>query len=138
MDKLIIAQKLESIRRCIERVASRCPASVDALASNIDAQDIVILNLSRAVQLCVDIASHIVADTQRPAPATMGEAIEELYVLGAIDRETATRIRKAIGFRNIATHNYEAMNWAIVYAICTLGLEDFKAFTKQVATYCGL
>lgn len=138
MDKLIIAQKLESIRRCLERVASRCPTSADALANDIDAQDIVVLNVSRAVQLCVDIASHIVADTQRPAPATMGEAIEELHLLGAIDRETATRIRKAIGFRNIATHNYEAMNWAIVYAVCTTGLADFKTFTRQVASHCGL
>ena len=138
MDKLLIAQKLESLRRCIERVDSKCPPSADALANNIDAQDIVVLNLSRAVQMCVDIASHLVAQTQRPAPATMGEAIEELHVLGAIDADTATHLRKAVGFRNIATHNYETMNWAIVYSICTVGLKDFKTFAKQVAAHSGL
>jgi uncharacterized protein YutE (UPF0331/DUF86 family) len=138
MDKLLIAQKLESLRRCIERIDSKCPPSADALGNDIDAQDIVVLNLSRAVQFCVDIASHVVAQTQRPAPATMGDAIEELHVLGAIDEDTAIRLRKAVGFRNIATHNYEAMNWAIVYSICTAGLKDFKTFAKQVATYSGL
>ena len=102
MDRGIVEQKLEALRHCVERAAQRCPESAASLESDPDAQDILVLNLSRSVQLSVDIASHIVAGTSAPAPATMGQAFESLFQLGIIDRETAMRMRKAVGFQNIA------------------------------------
>lgn len=50
MDQELTAQKLESLRRCINRLETRCPASADDLTADLDAQDIVALNLTRAVQ----------------------------------------------------------------------------------------
>lgn len=58
MDWHLIEQKLESLRRCVRRVAEKCPNHADALAKDFDAQDILALNLTRAVQLCVDIGAH--------------------------------------------------------------------------------
>lgn len=56
MDREVIEQKLESLRRCLQRIETKCPAAAETLAADFDLQDIVALNLSRAVQLCVDIA----------------------------------------------------------------------------------
>lgn len=36
------------------------------------------LNLSRAVQLCVDIGAHIVSGLQVPPPDTMGQTFDLL------------------------------------------------------------
>ena len=44
-------------------------------------------------------------------------------------------MKKAVGFRNLAVHNYDAINWAIVHAITTQRLDDFKLFAKVVAQY---
>ena len=55
MDSDVVTAKLESLRRCIERVRTRTPASVEELSTDHDAQDIICLNLERAVQACVDI-----------------------------------------------------------------------------------
>ena len=52
MDREVIAQKLESLRHCLQRVETRCPADAQTLATDADLQDIVALNLSRAVQVC--------------------------------------------------------------------------------------
>jgi uncharacterized protein YutE (UPF0331/DUF86 family) len=43
-----------------------------------DLQDIIALNMTRAVQLCVDIAAHVVAERDQAPPGTMGEAFEHL------------------------------------------------------------
>jgi hypothetical protein len=59
MDRILIERKLDSLRRCLQRVTERCPASAEALAEDLDAQDIVSLKLTRAVQLCVDLAEHV-------------------------------------------------------------------------------
>lgn len=131
MDEQLVAQKLESLRRCIQRVESRLPENLDALLHDLDAQDIIALNLTRAVQMCVDIASHWLAEhTEATAPKTMGQAFEALARLGVIEVSLATRMRKSVGFRNVMIHNYDDVNWEIVFAICRYHLDDFRQFAR--------
>ncbi len=102
----VIEQKLESLRRALRRVEEKCPEDAIALAKNIDAQDILTLNLTRAIQLCVDIGAHLISQTELPSPETMGETFDTLSQLGVINTELAMRLKRAVGFRNIAVHNY--------------------------------
>jgi uncharacterized protein YutE (UPF0331/DUF86 family) len=78
MDWTVIEQKLESLRRCLRRVEEKYPPDVDTLAKDVDAQDILTLNLTRAVQLCVDIGAHLVTATQLSPPDTMGQTFDIL------------------------------------------------------------
>ena len=48
MDRLMLAEKLESLRRAVARIEQRRVDSADTLASDVDAQDILALNLTRA------------------------------------------------------------------------------------------
>jgi len=131
MDEQLVAQKLESLRRCIQRVESRLPENLDSLLDDLDAQDIISLNLTRAVQMCVDIASHWLAEhTEATAPKTMGQAFDALAQSGVIDPELAVRLRKSVGFRNVMVHNYDDVNWEIVYSICRNHLVDFREFAR--------
>ena len=132
MDREVIEQKLESLRSCVQRVQDKCPASAEILAGDVDSQDILALNLSRAVQLCVDIGAHFIASQSVPPPATMGQTFDALAEIGIVGPELAVRMKNAVGFRNIAVHNYEAINWHIVYAIATRHLSDFKAFARAI------
>ncbi|MGS1013646.1 HepT-like ribonuclease domain-containing protein [Rhodanobacter sp. UC4450_H17] len=38
----------------------------------------------------------------------------------------------AVGFRNIAVHSYNAIDWAIVHAIATCHLGDFEDFARLI------
>jgi uncharacterized protein YutE (UPF0331/DUF86 family) len=134
MDRELIEQKIESLRRCVERVRQKCPATPAALASDPDAQDILTLNLTRAIQLCVDIGAHLIATADNPAPGTMGQTFDVLTDMGVISGELALRMKKAVGFRNIAVHNYEAINWQIAHLIATRHMQDFTAFAAAVVT----
>ncbi|MFB9147138.1 DUF86 domain-containing protein [Halomonas alkalicola] len=131
MDQLLINQKLESLRRCVVRLESRCPDTLEALEADIDIQDILALNLTRAVQLCVDIAAHWIAEHHDlTSPITMGQSFEVLAERGVISRELADNMRKSVGFRNIVVHNYEAVNWQVVFSICQEHLGQFKQFAR--------
>ncbi len=133
MDPLIVERKLDSLYRCIRRVEDKCPADVAPLMTDPDLQDVIVLNLSRAVQLCVDLAAHLLADLNQPPPNTMGEAFDYLRDAKIISPELAQTLRKSVGFRNLAVHNYDNLNWAIVHAIATRHLPDFKAFAIAIA-----
>ncbi|HIJ23212.1 MAG: DUF86 domain-containing protein [Gammaproteobacteria bacterium] len=130
MDRELVAEKLESLRHCVERIEERCPVQLDVLEESLDHQDIVALNLTRAVQLSVDIAAHFIASHSMPPPQTMGEAFLQLQTGGILDQALSERMRKAVGFRNIAVHNYEVINWRIVHQICRHHLSDFKDFAQ--------
>ena len=57
---------------------AKAPSDVTQLRADIDLQDVLVLNLSRAVQLCVDMAAHVIAGQAWPPPNTMGEALTVL------------------------------------------------------------
>ena len=139
MAEQLIEQKLESLRRCVGRVQERIPATSEALADDPDSQDIVALNLTRAIQLCVDIASHWVSrHPELPAPQSMGESFELLARAGVIDPALATQLRHSVGFRNIMIHAYEEVDWRIVHAIGTEHLDEFRQFARHIAEAAGL
>lgn len=138
MDQVIIAEKLESLRRCVQRIEDKTPRDVGSLIRDIDLQDILVVNLTRAVQISVDIGSHIISSANQPMPQTMGDVFTKLQELGAISLDTGEQLKKAVGFRNIAVHSYEAINWEIVYAICRNSLRDFRQFAQEISKYASL
>ncbi len=73
MDPIVINQKLESIRRCLVRINEKSPETVAKLTNDPNLQDIIVLKLTRAIQLCVDIASHVISSSTEIAPNTVGE-----------------------------------------------------------------
>jgi uncharacterized protein YutE (UPF0331/DUF86 family) len=138
MDQEIISAKLESLRRCIERIKDKTPSSAETLIEDIDLQDILSINLERAVQICVDLASHIIAESDIPAAASMAESFELLCRLDLITPELAARMKNAVGFRNVAVHAYQQINWKIVYAIITTRLSDFVDYAGAISRAAGL
>ena len=132
MDKDVVAAKLESLRRCVERIEEKRPDSAQALLDNYDLQDIISVNLERAVQVSADIASHFLADTQECPPSSMGAGFESLAKSGTLSAELADRMRKAVGFRNISVHAYQEIDWQIVFSIITTRMDDFKEFSRSI------
>ncbi|MEO7623747.1 MAG: HepT-like ribonuclease domain-containing protein, partial [Gallionella sp.] len=82
MDREVVEQKLESLRHCLRRIETKCPMDAAMLVSDMDIQDIVSLNLSRAVQISVDIGAHLIAGMEVPPPDTMGQTFDLLAQQG--------------------------------------------------------
>ena len=133
MDREVVEQKLESLRRCINRIETKCPVDAATLVADIDLQDVVSLNLSRAVQISVDIGAHLIAGMEVSPPDTMGQTFDLLAQEGVLNKELAGSLKKAVGFRNIAVHSYENINWVIVHSIAKHHLSDFLEFAKIIA-----
>ncbi|MDA1275697.1 MAG: DUF86 domain-containing protein [Verrucomicrobia bacterium] len=132
MDRHIRDSKLESLRRCVSRIVEKRPASPEELEGDYDLQDILSLNLERAVQICVDLAASMIADLDVPAPQTMAEAFEILAQNKLLSERTANRMKKAVGFRNIAVYRYQEIDWQIVFNIAHQRVADFEAFARDV------
>ena len=105
MDSELVLAKLESLHRCLERVEAQHIHSLEDLQGSLDKQDIVVLNLERAVQLCVDIAAHLLSETGAPVPDTMAGTFRTLSAQGTLTPSLADKLCKAVGFKNIPSIN---------------------------------
>ncbi len=128
----VVRRKLESLRRCIGRIEDKRPETAEILKTNYDIQDIISLNLERAIQLSVDIGSYLLAESKQTPPNTMGEIFSELSSSEIITEDLADKLRKAVGFRNISVHEYQNVDWEIVFSIINRNIDDFKEFMRAV------
>jgi len=60
----------------------------------------------------------------------MGQVFDALASAGVISSRLAERMRKSVGFRNVMVHNYDEVNWQIVYSICHDHLDDFRDYAR--------
>lgn len=60
-----------------------------------------------------------------------------LAAADVIARDLAVRLKKAVGFRNIAVHNYEVIDWKVVHSIAQNHLSDFSDFAHAINARIG-
>lgn len=81
----------------------------------------------------MDLGTHVLSGLALPPPDTMGQTFDLLAQDGLLTPELALRLRKAVGFRNLAVHAYQSIDWDIVFSIATRHLRDFEDFARVVA-----
>ena len=129
----VIQNKLMSLKRCIDRIESKGPIKKKDITKNYDLQDIVALNLQRAIQISVDIASYIISKTNSSVvPSTMAQSFQILCDNKIISNEIAKKMQKNICFRNIAIHEYTALDWNIIHSITTSNINDFREYAIEI------
>lgn len=133
MDRDIIMRKLDSLARCVRRIEEKRPATLDELLKDVDIQDILSINLERAVQVSVDIGAHLIADLSVPPPRTMGDVFAVLTAEKLIPEESGLALRRAVGFRNLSVHAYDQVDWERVFDIVHQRLDDFRKFADAIA-----
>ncbi len=130
--------KLINLKNCVERIENKKPFTIQQLTSDFDLQDVVSLNMQRAIQICVDIAALIIAESNNRPPETMSSSFIILNSLGALPKEIEHALVKAVGMRNILVHEYTEINWTTVYRVTTEHMNVFKDFMTAILKYAKI
>lgn len=133
----IVINKAEIIERALARVRDTYASHREDLEQSFDAQDIILLNLQRACEASIDLAMHIVRVRALGLPKDSKTAFDLLHQAGEISAELADKLKRMTGFRNIAVHDYRALDWAIVRSVIEKGTLDLKAFAEAMVKKHG-
>jgi uncharacterized protein YutE (UPF0331/DUF86 family) len=133
VDKHLIARKITRIDDNLKEVKKFSSLSQDNFLNDKTAQGAILFYLTQAIQLCVDIAFHIVSDEGWELPGSQTEAFGELRKKGVIDEELMTTFIKIIGFRNMVIHDYEKLDMGRVFAIYQHHLNDLYRYCSELA-----
>ena len=66
-------------------------------------------------------------------PADSAEAFTLLERAGALTPATAARMRAMVGFRNVAVHQYQVLDQAILRAVVEKHLGDFADLCRELS-----
>ncbi len=128
----VVLNKIQTIERCLKRIREEYVGHEDSFEENYTKQDSVILNLERASQATIDIATHIVKTRNLGLPNTSRELFTMLLDDGIISKSICKEMQGMVGFRNIAVHDYQNLNIEIVVAIVQRHLGDFEGYIKEI------
>src|SRR5690606_28642184 len=89
--------------------------------------------LQQAIQICIDLAAHLVAESAGHRPETLSELFTGLAERGTIDADLAVRLGAMARFRNLLVHEYADVDAERVWEIVEHDLGDVDTFLGVVA-----
>ena len=132
----IILNKVSSIKKCVERAKQEhreaCAVGAKEFMENFSRQDAAVLNILRACEQAIDLANHIVRLKNLGVPNEARDSFDFLVKAEVISEMLAKKLKEMIGFRNIAVHEYESVNIAIVQAVILKDIDDLLEFCAVV------
>jgi len=128
----VAINKIQTIERCLKRIREEYIGYEEEFENLYAKQDSVILNLERASQASIDIATHIVKSKGLGLPNRSRELFDMLLEADIISKNICKQMQGMVGFRNIAVHDYQNLNIEIVVAIVEKHLGDFEGFVREV------
>lgn len=127
----VLINKVATINRCIRRIQSVYGDGTE-FKHNYTQQDSVILNIQRACEACIDIANHLNRKHEFGIPQSSRDSFSLLSQNNIIPAALADNLKKMVGLRNIAVHDYQELNLDIVIYVINNHLSDFKDFISAI------
>ena len=126
----VLLNKAGNIERCLKRVEEEYRGHESEFETNYTRQDALILNLLRACEASIDGAMHLVRRRRLGLPQESRDAFRMLEEAGVLDSRLSEPLRRMVGFRNIAVHNYAELDLTIVRSIVEKNLPDLRDFSR--------
>lgn len=127
----VLVNKSATIERCINRIHEVYEGNPTNL-KDFTKQDSIVLNIQRACEASIDMAMHIISENKLGVPKSSRDGFKLLHEAKIIDEALAKTLMNMVGFRNIAVHDYQALEIEILESILTKHIDVFKKFTKII------
>jgi len=135
VDRDLLLRKLADLDQYLGQVSEYRDITIDQYRGDWKTQRIVERTLQMAIEMCVDIVNHVIADRGLRVPATYAEAFEVLGEAGLLDAARRDAMIRMSKFRNVIVHDYARVDPAIVVRILREHLEDFAQFKAAVLSW---
>jgi uncharacterized protein YutE (UPF0331/DUF86 family) len=127
----VAARKIATIVRCVDRARAEYKQAAGAFKTDCTRQDAAVLNVTRACEAAIDLANMLIRKQKLGVPGEARESFALLERVALISAELSRRLQKMVGFRNVAVHQYQDLDLAIVEAVIRSGLDDLLVFAEM-------
>jgi len=127
----VTAQKIASVQRCVVRARQVLADAGAEFRTNHNLQDAAVLNVIRACDTSIDLANMLIRRRRLGIPSESRDSFAILVREQIIDPGLGDRLKKMVGFRNLAVHQYRDLDMEIVEDVILKNLDDVLSFVQQ-------
>lgn len=128
----IIESKISSIQKYLKILREYQNYSQQQLEDDLHLKGSVERYLYLLTQSVLDLAEAIISFKDLRRPQTYSESFDILQEEQFIPSELTDKLINMARFRNILSHDYEKLDFSIVYDILQNHLQDAEEFLKQI------
>lgn len=128
----VLINKAATIERSVARAWEEYAANPAGFAEDYTRQDAAILNIQRACEAALDMGQHLIRRERLGVPQSARDVFSLLHQGGWIGPELADVLKRMVGFRNIAIHDYQKLQLPITVSIIEHHLDDFLAYSSTL------
>ena len=132
VDSSIVLRKLETLETYHSQISQFAGLTAEEYNGDWKVQRIIERTLQIMVEICVDIASHIISDRGFRTPTTYADTFLVLNENSIINDTLFSTMEKMSKFRNIVVHQYETIDTDIVISILRKNLADFTRYHEAI------
>ena len=128
----VLINKAATIERCVQRAREEYARAPATFATDFTRQDAAILNIQRACEAALDMGQHLIRRDRLGVPQSARDVFTLLAQAGRISAALADSLKRMVGFRNIAMHDYQALQLPITVAIIEKHLDQFLHYSQAL------
>lgn len=130
VDRDLLLRKLADLDQYVDQVSEFRTVTVAEYRRDWKTQRIIERTLQMAIEACLDVANHVVADRELRVASTYAEIFDVLGDAGLLEGSLRQAMIRVARFRNLLVHDYARIDPAIVVRILREGLDDFRRFRE--------
>jgi uncharacterized protein YutE (UPF0331/DUF86 family) len=132
VDRHLIGRKLSEIEVYYGQIKEYSGISLKTYKSDWKIQRIVERTLQVLIELCIDMANHIISDEDLRLSTGYADTFRVLMENNIISKELCKSMEKMAKFRNVIVHQYETIEPSIIISILHKNLVDFEKYQKAI------
>lgn len=134
IDVALLQKKLSILDRHLSAI-EHMEFEEDAFVANMDIHDLVVFRLQQAVETCIDIATHLIAQLGIPRKETAKDAFLLLGQEKILPEDLSLRMGKAVDFRNRVVHGYNDFDFRLLFRDYRDDGNDLRSFGAAILAF---
>ena len=126
----VLLNKVATIERCVLRARDEYQKDPLTFATDFTRQDAAILNIQRACEAALDMGQHLIRKHKLGIPQSSRDVFALLATADFLPAELAEKMKKMVGFRNIAVHEYQGLQTAATGYVVIQRIDDFNQYCQ--------
>jgi uncharacterized protein YutE (UPF0331/DUF86 family) len=135
VDTLLALRKLSQLQEFTNQLREYQDITTGQYIAEWKTQRIIERTLQIAIEVCLDLAGHIISDRGYRVPNSYADTFNVLFENRIVDLRLLAALEKMARCRNFIVHNYDKIDPEIVVGILKKNLSDFDAFKAAVVKF---
>ncbi len=134
IDSVVVTKLIDQLREYIARL-EKMRSMKEQFVTDIDTQDLVSHRMHTAVEIMIDIATHIASSLNLGGKETAADVFRLLGKENVLSGELTAKLVSAPAMRNVLIHEYSDVDFQLIADHYDENLSDLKHFLQEITKY---